>query len=230
VIAPVLVAAAAAGVALIVSGAQSHPPDPAPLPDRTYSVDVGALPPLAQPLATSGATVTARRDKHSAAPAACTETLARAHVVVPSLCLDGPVDRMDTSRDGALAIPADVHRVGIWSGGQQITDRDGAPLQHGTTLLAGHVNYVGQGNGAFYNLYRAKPGATVYLVDTAGHVTRWRITALDVVIKSALPKWLFAGTAGPRRLVLVTCGGPIIHVAGYGNTYRDNVIATAVPA
>jgi hypothetical protein len=30
--------------------------------------------------------------------------------------------------------------------------------------------------------------------------------------------------------VLVTCGGPVDYVAGYGYSYRDNVIVTAVPA
>jgi hypothetical protein len=30
--------------------------------------------------------------------------------------------------------------------------------------------------------------------------------------------------------VIVTCGGPVDYVQGYGYSYRDNVIAAAVPA
>ncbi len=74
-----------------------------------------------------------------------------------------------------------------------------------------------------------QPGAVVYVADPAGSVTRWRVVGLDVVIKAALPKSVFAGPTGPRQLVLVTCGGPIRNIPGVGNTYRDNVIVTAVP-
>jgi hypothetical protein len=39
-----------------------------------------------------------------------------------------------------------------------------------------------------------------------------------------------AGPTGLRKLVIVTCGGPVQYVPGYGYSYLDNVIATAVPA
>jgi len=44
-----------------------------------------------------------------------------------------------------------------------------------------------------------------------------------------LPPWVFAGTSGPRRLVMVTCGGSLDYIPGYGYSYRNNVIAVAVP-
>jgi len=40
---------------------------------------------------------------------------------------------------------------------------------------------------------------------------------------------VFAGPEGARRLAVVTCGGPIEQIPGIDNTYRDNVIVTAVP-
>jgi hypothetical protein len=41
---------------------------------------------------------------------------------------------------------------------------------------------------------------------------------------------VFAGPAGARRLVIVTCGGPVEYSRGTGYSYEDNVIAVAVPA
>jgi hypothetical protein len=59
-----------------------------------------------------------------------------------------------------------------------------------------------------------------------GTVTRWKVTHVQVVLKSALPAALFVDT-GPPRLALVSCGGPFDAATGH---YVDNVIAWTVPA
>jgi hypothetical protein len=156
--------------------------------------------------------------------------IAAARVVVPSLCMAAPIVPVRQDARRALVIPHDVHTVGLWVGGAPVLSASHRPLRRGTTLLVGHVNYAGQGNGAFYNLSQARPRALVYLADAAGRVTRWRVTALRIVSKARLPHSVFAGRLGPRRLVLVTCGGPISYVPGVGYHYRDNVIVTATPA
>jgi len=159
----------------------------------------------------------------------CTMPVRPAHVVIGSLCVNGPIVTTAVTPEGALIIPQDVHQIGMWDKGAAIMGPDQQPLTQGTTLLAGHVNAADQGSGAFYDLYKVQPGAVVYVADPAGSVTRWRVVGLDVVVKAALPKSVFAGPTGPRKLVLVTCGGPIRNIPGVGNTYRDNVIVTAVP-
>ncbi|HEX5404818.1 MAG TPA: class F sortase [Pseudonocardiaceae bacterium] len=121
-----------------------------------------------------------------------------------------------------LEPPADVHRAGIWTGG--------APLAAtaGTTTLVGHVNYVGQGNGAFHDLASVPRGATITTVDGTGAATTWTVTSTEVTDKTTgVDPAVFAGPTGPRRLVLVTCGGRFdanIH------SYDDNVYVWAVPA
>jgi hypothetical protein len=217
------VGALVGGATLIVAGSRTHPAKPAPLPKRPFSVAPQSLPSTAASPAMINQRLTGGR------VGSCSTTLARRRIVIPALCMDGPVVPTSLARDGSLIIPEDVHRVGIWDGGAPIVGPGGHAVTSGTTLLAGHVNYVGQGNGTFYDLYRSRPGDLVYLTDAAGHVTRWRIFSLRTVVKSALPRSLFAGNSGPRRLVLVTCGGPILREAGYA-TYRDNVIAEAAPA
>ncbi len=160
----------------------------------------------------------------------CAMPVQPAHVVIGSLCVNGPIITTSATPEGALIIPQDVHQIGMWDKGAPITGSDQQPLTQGTTLLAGHVNAADQGSGTFYDLYKVQPGAVVYVTDPAGSVTRWRVVGLDVVVKAALPKSVFAGPTGPRKLVLVTCGGPIRNIPGVGNTYRDNVIVSATPA
>lgn len=114
--------------------------------------------------------------------------------------------------------------IGIWDRGARLTDATG------TTLLAGHVHYPGQGDGTFYALTHSRPGNVVYVADISGHVTTWRVTSLVAVPKALLTTAVFAGTRGPRRLVMATCGGPIHYLPGYGTTYAGNILVIAVRA
>ena len=137
------------------------------------------------------------------------------HLVIPSLHVDAFV-RATSIVDHELVIPGDVHDVGEW----------GHQANAGTTILAGHVNWVGQGPGALGGLAGIAPGATVYLSNRAGRVSVWSVVSLRSVVKKDLPEALFA-RGGARRLVLVTCGGAFDEAT---HQYADNVLATAVPA
>lgn len=120
-----------------------------------------------------------------------------------------------------LEPPADVHVAGIWT--------DGAPLdaRTGTTTLVGHVNYVGQGDGAFHDLASVARGSSITTVDSSGVRTLWTVTSIEVTVKkNGVDPAVFAGPNGARRLVLVTCGGPFdtnLH------SYKDNVYVWASP-
>ena len=137
------------------------------------------------------------------------------HLVIPSLHVDALV-RTTSIVDHELVIPGDVHDVGEW----------GRKVNAGTTILAGHVNWVGQGLGALGALANIAPGATVYLSNRAGVVSVWSVVSLRAVSKMDLPETLFA-SGGTRRLVLVTCGGAFDAAT---HQYADNVLAIAVPA
>lgn len=122
-----------------------------------------------------------------------------------------------TVPDGVLTPPDDVAQVGIWL--------DGAPLDSatGTTLLVGHVNLVGQGNGALFDLATVAPGEVIRTSDAAGTVTAWRVTAVTARPKSAgVEESVLAGPEGQRRLAVVTCGGDLQFENGVGD-YSDNV-------
>lgn len=148
-------------------------------------------------------------------------------ISIPALHIQAPVDRDAISvATGQMQIPADVHRVGWWQDGA-------APAQaSGTTLVFGHINYVHQGPGAFSALALAGEGQgsvtgdLVSVRTAAGRSYTYRIVSVTRMPKAQLPTSIFTKT-GPRRLVMVTCGGPY---DTHTHHYVDNIVVTAVPA
>ncbi|GAB3819657.1 class F sortase [Tessaracoccus terricola] len=116
-----------------------------------------------------------------------------------------------------LEIPADPTRVGMWRGGARPGD------DAGTVLVSGHVSWDGR-RGALWELAAATPGQEVQLVTPAGSTSTWRVTAVERLRRDADHPELFT-TSGPHRLVVVTCGGPVVD-----GHYRDLVAVVAVPA
>jgi hypothetical protein len=142
-------------------------------------------------------------------------------VALARLGIRAPVGAADIDlQAGALAVPQNIDRGGWW--------RDGAApgARTGTMLLAGHVDSARRGAGAFYPLQRARSGDRIEVRSSDGRTRRWRVTSLRRMRKAALPTSVVTRT-GPRRLVLVTCGGPFIEQRGQ---YRDNIVVTAIPA
>jgi hypothetical protein len=80
--------------------------------------------------------------------------------------------------------------------------------------------------GALHDLHRVAPGALVITTDESGVAVTWRVDSLESRRKDDLPDF---PRAGPRRLALVTCGGPAQRDQRGRAEFRDNVIAMAVP-
>jgi hypothetical protein len=153
-------------------------------------------------------------------------------VIVPSIGADAPVvpEGASGAGGGALDIPSDIHVAGWWDGvwrspSGTVREKVAAPGQPGVALLAGHIDSATAGPGVFYRLAQARPGATVTVIDARQKVTRWTVTRIQTVSKSALPADLFVNKGKPQ-LALVSCGGPYDSTTGH---FLDNVIAWAVP-
>lgn len=119
--------------------------------------------------------------------------------------------------NGVLTPPGNVEEVGIWL--------DGASLDSttGTTLIAGHVNLAGQGNGALFDLGSLTPGQEIRTTGVSGNTTTWRVTAVVSRPKAdGIEESVLDGPDGPRKLAVVTCGGELEYDDGIGN-YLDNV-------
>jgi hypothetical protein len=206
-----------AGGALIARGllGPGGGPHAQPLPARVFAIAPAAArmlpgpPPLARP-------------QPGSIQAACTRLPAgQPQVAIPSLCIYAPLVPVRVA-GGALVIPADVRLAGL-------DTQSAAPgARHGTTIIAGHVDNASQGDGTFYFLYQVKPGALITVTSPGHGTTTWRAYKTAITQKTALPPGIWS-LAGPRRLVLVTCGGPLEHTPA-GNTYLDNILIYATPA
>lgn len=169
------------------------------------------------------------RSTTPAAPAAQTPS-STAPPPAPPLQLPGTVRlpgggtaalvRKDLGPGGELPIPADLGQATWWGAG---LDAAG-----GASVFAGHVNWRGA-TGPFAELWSARIGGMVTIVDSAGKTWRYRISQLVTVHKDDLPARaddLF-GQSGPHRVVLVTCGGRWV---GGSDGYEENRVVVADPA
>ncbi|MDA3648148.1 class F sortase [Saccharopolyspora indica] len=128
--------------------------------------------------------------------------------------------RKEIDRSGTLPVPDGVDEATWWGAGLD------APK--GATVLAGHVNWKGS-IGPFEELWEARNGQPVTVVDDAGTEWRYQVSEVVTVHKDDLParaRELF-GQGGEHRLVLVTCGGRYV---GGDLGYDENRIVIATPA
>jgi hypothetical protein len=205
------------GTVLILRGLSGpgRGPHPQPLPIQRFAIAPAAARELPRPPRLA-------RPQPGSIQSFCARVPAsEPQVSIPSLCIFAPLVPARVA-GGALLIPPDVRLAGL--------DTSSAPLDagQGTTIIAGHVDNFNQGDGVFYFLSQAQPGAPITVSVPGQAPTAWRVYQVSVADKSALPSDIWS-LAGPRRLVLVTCGGPIEHTPA-GNTYSDNVLIYATPA
>ena len=130
------------------------------------------------------------------------------------------IDVCDIVND-ELEPPQDVHRTCYWAGGAELS------AQTGTTVVTGHVNWVGQGTGALGNIGALHRGNVVRTTGKDGIVTNWQIESVVHRPKSqGIDTSVFVGEQGVRKLYLITCGGAFD--AADAN-YLDNIYVAAVP-
>ena len=101
-----------------------------------------------------------------------------------------------------------------------------APGELGSAVIAGHLNWQGV-SGLFAELAEVPVGAEVVVVLDDGAQRNFRVTTVELVPKPAVSVNGVFARAGARVLRLVTCGGEFDDEV---NSYRSNVIVTAIPA
>lgn len=214
------VIAIGAGVSLILShsGSSARAGDvtSAPVPLQPFDIGSGAAEPDGlgpEPAIPSvGDKITSNPD--------CSLAVEADQVMVPGLCIASPVTPAAINAGGELALASGTDDVSRWQGGAAVKGRSG------TVLVAGHVSFEGR-DGPFHELHRAGPGELVYL-SRGSTVTAWRVVSLMSVRKERLPADVFAGSQGPRRLLLVTCAGTPELRPGGGYVYPENTLVEAV--
>lgn len=158
--------------------------------------------------------------KLNAHASGCTSTPSANTIAIATLCIRAPVVSSGLA-GGNVSVPADVHNVG-W-----FTHSAKSNAKTGSTAIVGHINYVGQGPGAFANLPKLHRGATIGLNIRSQGTTHWKVVSVTLVKKGTLKDSLYSHS-GKRYLVLISCAGQLRHYSD-GWHYTDNVIVRAVP-
>lgn len=177
------------------------------------------VPPAAAPM--PGGDLSGVQRHINGSPAVPDPTNMRANTIeFPDLRVYAPLLSVSVKQSD-IVVPFDAHEVGVYNGAAPLT------ASAGSTALVGHVTN-GAVRGAFYPLAGAERGMTIWTRD-GKHVARsWVVRRVVTYPRTGLPDRLFE-SVGPRRLVLITCGGEVTWV-GSARHYADNVVVEAVPA
>jgi hypothetical protein len=125
--------------------------------------------------------------------------------------------------DGAddVVIPTDVKTVGWYEYGP------GLNATSGSMVVAGHVDNLAQGDGAFFRLRDLTVGDTFTITGSDGRIRTFRVIAREEYPKATIQLGRYFATTGDYRVTLMTCGGSFNTSTRH---YEDNVAVTAVPA
>lgn len=155
----------------------------------------------------------------SARPALPAAPAAPAALTIPTLQVSARVLPV-VNAGGTLGVPDDPAQLGWWNA----SALPGAAS--GSVVIDGHVDSAATGPGALFRLGALRAADRIVVTTTAGGQLAYSVTGRRVYPKDAgLPADLF-GTAGPARLVLISCGGPFDRDTG---SYLDNIVVFAVP-
>ncbi len=127
---------------------------------------------------------------------------------------------MGVAEDGQMALPPDPRTIGWYQYGAGPGDRVGS------VVLGGHLDSREYGVGPLVRLKKLKRGDVVEVRTTGAPVVRYRVSEIRDIPKKKLAVDNLFDRAGPRRLQVVTCGGPY---DADGGGYRDNLVVTADP-
>lgn len=142
-------------------------------------------------------------------------------ISLPTIGVDADVVPVGVDPDGLMTVPEDVSTVGWYEFGPSPASVEGS------AVLAGHVDDRIQGRGAFFDLRALDVGDAVTVTDADGTTSSWIVTGRETFDKASLPVDDLYRRDGPRRLVLITCGGDFDRSA---RSYESNVVVVAEPA
>ncbi|WP_236630119.1 class F sortase [Corynebacterium atypicum] len=132
------------------------------------------------------------------------------------------VDPIQVTDTGMLVPPQDVQRLG-WYSASAVPGESGAV---GSSVITGHVNYEGQGEGFAYQFTQLNEGDEVVVVH-GGETHKFKVTRKPYRIpKTGQMPPEVNDFYGSNSLVMVTCGGAFV---GGPLGYADNIVTIAEP-
>src|SRR3989338_10357187 len=160
-----------------------------------------------------------RSGNPSLSAATTTAGIVPSRLRIPSLGINAKIEPVGVRADGAMATPSNFDNVAWYSPG-------GRPGGQGSAVFAGHVNNALLKSGVFERLSQIKKGDYITVEDAAGKTLVYKVSSVEEYQPDAPTDALFA-TAGPSRLVLITCDGDWVPSA---RSYDKRLVVIAEPA
>jgi hypothetical protein len=101
------------------------------------------------------------------------------------------------------------------------------------SIFAGHINYIGHGNGPFAYLTSAAYDDALYVTMANGQQYAYTVRSVEIVSlaelqSGAMDAYVFPALASnTERITLISCGGNFVARAGGGGDYTSRVILVA---
>ncbi len=142
---------------------------------------------------------------HQAVKATVTPSLdmaANAHLIIPKIGVDAPVEPVHVLSDGLLGVPThnQWEDVGWYQGGP-------IPGQHGSAVIDGHLDRPGAVPAVFWRLHELNEGDMIMVKDASGHTLQFRVTKIASYPPNNAPLNQIFGNSSGIFLNLITCAG-----------------------
>ncbi|MFD3682703.1 class F sortase [Streptomyces sp. NPDC058613] len=137
---------------------------------------------------------------------------------IPKIGLRTQIDQVTRATDGSVGLPADPDHAGWYTG--SVT-----PGEIGNAIIVGHLDSR-SGPAAFYRLGALRKGSHIMVTRRDGSTARFTVTRMEVWSKDGFPSEHVYGPTTIPALTLITCAD----WDKERNTYRSNLVMTAVPA
>ncbi len=125
-----------------------------------------------------------------------------AHLLIPSIGVDAPVETIGVLANGDLATPTQNPWDGV--GWYHLGPHPG---QNGSAVIAGHLDRPGGAPAVFWNLRYMHSGDIVTVVDERGKSLHFRVTQVASYPPNQAPLQEIFANPGGKFLNLITCAG-----------------------
>lgn len=137
-----------------------------------------------------------------ATPIAPLNMTANAHLIIPKIGVDAPIEPVPVQADGALGVPTRNQWEGVgWYQGGPI------PGQRGSAVIDGHLDRPGAVPAVFWRLHELKEGDLVTVADANGHTLHFQVTKIESYPPKNAPTAQIFGASSGTFLNLITCAG-----------------------
>ena len=121
-------------------------------------------------------------------------------IIIPSLQVDGFVQRVGIDQNTQIAVPTNIHLAGWFVESQQPGDK-------GLSIIDGHLDGV-HGEGIFRHLANLKAGDAIKIIPRSGAVRTFTTMSVQTVSNTEAASILFSqDPTVVSQLNLITCDG-----------------------